>query len=326
MQHALPAGFSVRRPTMDDVPTVCALLQAREIAERGRARITEEALRNRWEVPEHDLSKDNWLVTAPGGRVIATVGIGHWEPTHLFSNLNIHPDYAEPELYPYAIELVLERAYELVAVARVDARVTLNFDCSAKDIAGQQALKHAGFTYVRSNLLMQIDLHDRPPMPIWPEGVELRPYTPDMLRQVFEADNEAFQDHWGHVPMSFELWQTLMVKRPQHDPSLWFLACEDGEIAGIALCMKKGEEAWVDSLAVRRPWRRKGLGLALLHHAFGEFYHRGERQVVLMVDSQNLTGATRLYTRAGMRPVEQHDTFQLELRPGVELSTQTLDM
>jgi ribosomal protein S18 acetylase RimI-like enzyme len=51
---------------------------------------------------------------------------------------------------------------------------------------------------------------------------------------------------------------------------------------------------------VRKPWRRRGLGLALLQHAFTEFWRRGERTVALGVDAENPTGATRLYERAGM--------------------------
>ena len=75
---------------------------------------------------------------------------------------------------------------------------------------------------------------------------------------------------------------------------------------------------------MRRPWRHMGLGMALLLHSFREFYRRGTHKVGLSVDSQNLTGATRLYERAGMHVARQYDTYQKELRPGVELSTQTI--
>jgi mycothiol synthase len=84
------------------------------------------------------------------------------------------------------------------------------------------------------------------------------------------------------------------------------------------------EMGWVDDLAVRRSWRRRGLGMALLHHSFGEFYRRGTRKVALEVDSQNLTGATRLYERAGMHATRQYDVYEKELRAGEELSTQSL--
>jgi mycothiol synthase len=72
----------------------------------------------------------------------------------------------------------------------------------------------------------------------------------------------------------------------------------------------------VSELAVRCPWRRQGLGLALLRRAFAEFYSRGRRKVALAVDSQSLTGATRLYERAGMRDERLYSVYRKELRSG----------
>jgi ribosomal protein S18 acetylase RimI-like enzyme len=70
---------------------------------------------------------------------------------------------------------------------------------------------------------------------------------------------------------------------------------------------------------VRRPWRKKGLGLALLTHSFGEFYKRGMKTIGLGVDASNPTGATRLYQRAGMTVASEFLTFEKELRPGRSL-------
>ncbi len=108
------------------------------------------------------------------------------------------------------------------------------------------------------------------------------------------------------------------------DPTLWFLAFDGDEIAGASLCTYQMDYGWVDTLAVRRPWRRKGLGLALLHHSFGEFYRRGTYNVGLTVDSQNLTGATRLYERAGMHVARIYVSYEKELRAGIEMSTQAI--
>jgi GNAT superfamily N-acetyltransferase len=77
-------------------------------------------------------------------------------------------------------------------------------------------------------------------------------------------------------------------------------------------------------LGVRRPWRKRGLGLALLYHAFGELRRRGCARVGLGVDGQSLTGATRLYEKAGMRAVTRSITFEKELRPGHDLATRTV--
>ena len=82
----------------------------------------------------------------------------------------------------------------------------------------------------------------------------------------------------------------------------------------------------MNSLAIRRQWRRRGIGLAFLYHAFGEFYRREIHNVYLGVDAQSLTGATRLYERAGMHVVRQYNTYEKELRAGRELSTQSVDV
>ena len=77
---------------------------------------------------------------------------------------------------------------------------------------------------------------------------------------------------------------------------------------------------WVEILGVRKPWRRKGLGQALLQHAFGAYYERGMRKVGLGVDSQNLSGATRLYRKVGMHVHRRHVMYEIELRSGAEIS------
>jgi ribosomal protein S18 acetylase RimI-like enzyme len=75
----------------------------------------------------------------------------------------------------------------------------------------------------------------------------------------------------------------------------------------------------VNALGVRRPWRKHGLGLALLTHSFGEFFRRGEQIVGLGVDAENQTGATRLYQRAGMQVASEYVVYLKELRPGRDI-------
>jgi mycothiol synthase len=108
-----------------------------------------------------------------------------------------------------------------------------------------------------------------------------------------------------------------LIDREKFDPTLWFLAFDGNEIAGISLCAYQMDYGWFDTLAVRRPWRRKGLGMALLQHSSGEFYRQDKNKVGLDVDSKNLTGATRLYERAGMRVAKTYVSDEKELRVGV---------
>jgi mycothiol synthase len=124
-------------------------------------------------------------------------------------------------------------------------------------------------------------------------------------------------------------WVHWIDHDPEHDPSLWFLALDGKEIAGVSLCRSRIAEdpavAYVNALGVRRPWRRHGIALALLYQSFGELYRRGRWAVALDVDAQSLTGATRLYEKAGMHVQRQAVTYEKELRPGAELRTHSVE-
>ena len=103
----------------------------------------------------------------------------------------------------------------------------------------------------------------------------------------------------------------------------------DGDqMAGICICRRVDAEdpecGWVNELGVRRDWRKRGVGYALLKQAFAAFYADGRKRAGLGVDSQNLTGALRLYERAGMHVARQFDQYEKEMRPGKELAVESL--
>jgi ribosomal protein S18 acetylase RimI-like enzyme len=81
----------------------------------------------------------------------------------------------------------------------------------------------------------------------------------------------------------------------------------------------------VEVVGVRRPWRKQGLALALLQHAFAEHYRRGIREIGLSVDAESLTGAPRVYARAGMQVAQNFVIYRKELRAGADLTVQAAD-
>jgi mycothiol synthase len=121
------------------------------------------------------------------------------------------------------------------------------------------------------------------------------------------------------VPRSYEEWSERRA-RSSFDPSLWFLVQHGGDSVAAVLCSISDGIGWIDTLAVRRPWRRRGLGSALLTHAFAALHERGMRRMALGVDAENPTGATRVYERAGMRVSQQYATYSKELRAGIDLA------
>ena len=321
----LPQGLTVRSPRLDDLQAAYELLRACEIAEDGVSQITEQDLLTYWQAPDVNIETDVWLVANEQGQLVAYADTGHRLHVMLFADIRVHPDYSEQGIEEALVRLTEERQRQHIALAPANARVTINCWVSHKNTTMPRVLEEAGFQKIRYSWRMRIEMNEAPPAPELPESVTIRTFVPGQdERAVFDADEEAFKDHWGHLPSTYEQFEHWTIKREGFDPSLWFLAVEGDQIAGIALCRYDNGDGWVDSLGVRRPWRKKGLGLALLRHAFGEFWRRGTPAVGLGVDALNLTGATRLYTRAGMHVAMQHDTYQKELRPGEELSTQSV--
>ncbi len=326
MAALLPDGFIVRAPTPDDAEAVTDLLRACAIAEFGIAYNTVEGTRSDWGWPGFSLANDAWVVISPEGHMVGYAAVRVWGQVQMYADIAIHPEQRGRSIDSHLLERAEARARERVSEAPDGARVTLRKFVSSVNPAGQHLLEQADYAPVQYDWIMEIDLTEAPPAPQWPAGITVRTFVPGQDdRAVHDAQEEAFQDHRGHIAITFEQWYQRMQARENFDPSLWFLAMDGAEIAGESLCYFYADHGGeVDELAVRRPWRRRGLGMALLLHSFGEFYRRGIHKIALGVDAQSLTGATRLYERAGMRVVRQYTRYEKELRPGVELSTQTL--
>ena len=127
---------------------------------------------------------------------------------------------------------------------------------------------------------------------------------------------EAFANHWGFVPLPFEEYAHWHFAGESFDLSLHFVASAGDTVAGAVLCNARPDMGFVQTLGVRRAFRRGGLGMALLRHAFGQFYARGQRHIGLEVDAQSPTGAVRLYERAGMRVAREWITYEKIIQAG----------
>jgi mycothiol synthase len=156
-----------------------------------------------------------------------------------------------------------------------------------------------------------------------PEGLEIRTVKPEQFRQVWEADQEAFKDHWGYVEgteVDYQRW----LKDPLNDPDLWRVAWDGDQVAGMVLNFlneKENEEykrlrGWTENISVRKPWRRRGLARALLTRSLQMFKDMGIDHAALGVDTENQTGALNLYESVGFVVEKRHTTYWKELLKG----------
>src|SRR5579872_6653493 len=255
--HPLPAGFIVRQVTMDDVQAVTDLINAAEIAEYGRGTLTTEIIQTSWESPDFNREQDALLIATDEGRVVATADMEQHEHARIYCSASVHPDFCGRGLGSYLLAWLEARARQHVALAEPGTRVAMINWISSVNQPAKQLIEQAGYTHIRSHWHMEINMTESPAEPQWPEGITLRPFvTGQDGRIVYELDEEAFSDHWGHMPTSFEQWEHWTVKRSRFDPALWFLAFDSDTLAGISLCRYENEDGWVGALAVRRPYRR----------------------------------------------------------------------
>ncbi len=334
----LPAGFQLREARSDDLEQVVGLLNSASHDLHGIDSFSIAEIAGDWERPGFNLKTDSQVAVAPDGIIAAYFDVYDITEAHVQMNCwgQVHPNFTGMGLASALLAWCEMRSRASVLMAPPGTRVSLNISTHAINQKAIRVLEHCGFKQVRRSLRMVIELDGIIPEAEWPPGITVREFVLGQDDEaIIQTLKEAFADHWGAVEQSFE----LTLKRYRHfwatdevfDPSLYFLAVDDEQIAGVSMCYSKIEEdplmGWVASLGVRRPWRRKGVGLALLRHSFRAIQLRGQRRVGLGVDAENLTGATRLYERAGMHsdPNWEWRIFEKELRPGIEISRQSLE-
>ncbi|HEX7734352.1 MAG TPA: GNAT family N-acetyltransferase [Ktedonobacteraceae bacterium] len=323
----LTIGIQVRAPRKDEITAVFELLQACDVNDCGIVDTPLENLQSEWRDERFNLARDAWVAVTPGERLVGYAALDHGGSTRIRFYGRVHPDYRGQGIGSRLLALVEERTRGFMSQAEADTRIFLQTWCHGTSQSSKDLLEASGYACVRHTWAMSIEMPTAPLEPAWPAGITLRPFMPERdARAVFDAKEESFRDHWGYLPRDFDHWyQRNITSDEKLDPSLWFIAMDGEQVAGIALCGYYFEAGEVNILGVRRAWRRSGLGLALLHHAFGEFYQRGARKVTLGVDAESLTGATRLYERAGMSIELVYDAYEKTLREGVDLSTRQLE-
>jgi mycothiol synthase len=319
--HNLPSNFTLRVAQWSDLESVAQLIL--DVCTNDgdpSVAIAPEELKSEWEAPGFDLATDAWVVTVADGRV---VGYEEFHNRYAHASLQgdgyVHPDFMGNGIGTALLRALEGRAHEEMELADPDVRVFIRNGMSIGDQVSREMHENEGYRAIRFFWRMEITLDEAPAVPNWPKGLELRPFDPQAHTYlVYRAHEEAFEDHWGHTPRAFDEWRHRVLEVDNFDPSLWFIAWDGDQIAGYTLNRYRNGNGWVGSLGVRRPWRKHGLGLALLYHSFVEFYKRGTRIINLTVDAANPTGATRLYQKAGMHVAAEYVSYEKELRPGRE--------
>lgn len=276
-----------------DAAAVAELVAALESSLYGRQSFSQADLEDEWSVL--DLERDVRVVR-DGDRILG------------YGTLRAHGElwraegYVHPGALGRGVGTLLASGLEGLAASRGARKVQSSvFEA---DAAARALLSSLGYRAVRVFREMRIELEAPPPAPAWPGGLRVDAFDPERDARAFHAaQQEAFADVWHFVPHDFESWSKRNLVSERFDPALWCVVrAGDGIAAGAVSAGDTFGGGFVHLLFTRRPWRRQGVGAALLADAFGRFWERGERSVGIGVDAASDTGAFRLYERAGMAP------------------------
>ena len=332
----LTEGFTARGVNLGDVEPALTLFNRWSRSIIGRDEITDaQSLSNEWKSPGFDPEEDIRVIFTPDGQMVGYIEV--WTtmkpPVHPWIWGRVDPEYENLGIGTWLLQWAERRALQALGEVPDGLRFAPRVGTYREAEGSRKLFEDLGYRYNRSSYHMLIEMDVPVPEPEFPEGIRLRTFNLETdAEAVYQADADAFRDHFGFVDQPFETgfkrFKHFTIEAEGFDPSLWFLAMDGDQIAGFNLCRPHShddpEMGWVGELGVRRPWRKHGLGLALLRHSFNEFYRRGKRKVGLGVDAQNLTGALRLYERAGMHVQQAFDQYEKELRPGREISVESL--
>jgi mycothiol synthase len=236
------------------------------------------------------LVAETWGVVAPERR---RKGIGtamwRWNRDRLAVQAATHPCPGPREMRTYAL------------------------DTEHSDLA---LIADQGYLPIRYGFEMRRFLSGTLPMFPMPDGLELRPVLPEHHRAIFDADNEAFEDHWGHRPQTDGDF-VVRFESPEVNTGLWSIAWDGDRVAGVVMTAIFREEneafgvrrGWLEHVSVRRPWRGRGLAKALCTDAFRVLREQGMDEAWLGVDGTNPTGALGLYESLGFQVARRWQAY-----------------
>ena len=300
--------YAFRAPTEQDFDAVVAVLLADQRADEVEPTIDAHFLRQVWSRSSFDLASDGWVAVDVSRSIVAYGQIGREDGDGVWSWGVVHPEHRGRGIGSALFDRIETRASTVLAgVASPRFRHSIN----AADRAAAAMLADRGLRPIRHFWHMQIDLGGSVAQGPAPDGIEITAIEPpDDLRVTHGIIQAAFADDPLEMAAPFDRWAEEHTTGPGYDPALWLLARDGGVPVGALTASAGDDVGWVDYLAVLGSHRGRGIGSALLRRAFATFAARGLERVRLNVDAENVTGATAVYERVGMRVVNRWDLWE----------------
>lgn len=288
--------------------------------------LTLESINHHFKHLERSDPRRDMIFVEIHGEPIGYARVG-WYPEdtgdHIYYSLGwVLPEYRHRGIGTAMLSFCESRSREIAAGHPGDSEKYFQsgYDDSQEEYG--QLLEANGYQKVRWFYEMSRDIAEPLPGVTLPEGFEVRPVPRDRYRDIFDAQNEAFRDHWGHVEATDEDYQRFLSE-PTFDPELWKVAWRGEDVAGMVLNFISPEEneeydrlrGYTENISVRKPFRRQGIARYLLVESINMFREMGMEETALGVDASNPNQALDLYQGVGYQVVKTSFTCRKALDP-----------
>ena len=311
------AARTIRAPRDEDASAVLDVIIADDLHEIGRPDVDLTDIVDWWGQPHHDKSRDGFLLEGEYGE--ATLGYAQIQDRNRVGEHQIElwvRDANDHDAFTRLMDAAEARAVEMAdehghGKSKLSTWSVVGREPRATWIAGR------GYEPVRRFYRMEIALTEAPQVEV-PDGVTIEPVGEDESnKRIFHGlMSDSFVDHWGYARTDYETWLGRVAASPNLDWSLVWIVRVDGEPAAGLKMRLYDDIAWIDTVGVLEAFRGRGLAQLMLRHSFAVAMERGQPNVELGVDTENSTGAVRVYELVGMHVAFAHQEWaKVQLEP-----------
>jgi len=312
----------------EDIPAIVSLVNTSNEFDKIDERETVEGLTNHFmNLKNCDLEADSIALEADG----KLIGFGrNWWKEETDGTLvygiyiDIHPDWRNQGIGTHLQKSFEKRISEISSSHDPEKPKKIRIGGMDTQKNKFEIAKKFGFKEDRFFFEMTRDLSLPIPDPVFPDNIEIRPVLKEHYRKIWEAEGEAFKEHWGFVKpdeKDYQAWVKRIEDVPEFEPEIWKVAWDGDQIAGMVLNFLLEEEnrilnikrGWTEDICVLPNWRKKGLASALINESMHMFKEMSMEETALGVDTDNALNALSLYKNCGYKATNTWVFFQKPL-------------
>lgn len=264
-----------------------------------------------------DLNQD-MLIVLLNDRVIGFQWVRWWTQADgtwvYYHRGRIIPEWRGQGIGTATLRWAERRIRELAEIHPTNGLAVFRANTTSHEKEYNELLLTEGYLPIHS--FIELGFDDANPLPekTLPEDFKLKSAMPADYRKIWEANEEAFAEEWGHRRAT-DADYIKFLGNPNFNPSLWQIAWRDDEVAGVALAeITERGVGEITDLSVRKHWRGEGLARTLVICAVHALKSRDVKQIRIFTDADDPFGARTLYESVGFRLLTEYIRYQKDVK------------